>query len=223
MEKLFRRASVRLFLAAEAVLWLTFLALDVRGGDTVLLKYASIALCLLFSVFQAAGGGERLVAAALAFTLGADTFLLLLNRHYALGIFLFIIVQGLYLLRMARANGGRTLWPLRAVLFLAALIALHALGLLEPVNALALFYFSNFAVNALLSFGLRGPKWRLFSVGLVLFLCCDLCVGAFNQPGLIPAALYGPVQIGMWFFYLPAQVLIVLSGHPDLCERGDRP
>ena len=221
MKLLPRGPEAGTFLAMEGLLWVVFLALDLAERDTTLLKYAAIALCLRQTLRQAAGGGERLVAAAMALTLGADTFLLLLNRCYPLGITLFIGVQGLYLLRLARANGGRTLWPLRLVLFAAALGALKALGLLEPVNVLALFYFSNFAVNVLLSFGPRGAKWRLFSTGLALFLCCDLCVGAFNQPGLIPAALYGPVRLGMWFFYLPAQALIALSGHPDMNKEGE--
>ena len=37
-------------------------------------------------------------------------------------------------------------------------------------------------------------------------LCCDLCVGAFHL-GLWT----GFTRIGMWLFYLPSQMLIVLS------------
>ena len=46
----------------------------------------------------------------------------------------------------------------------------------------------------------------MFAIGLLLFTCCDICVGAWNL-GLLP----GFTRIGMWLFYLPSQVLIVLS------------
>ena len=53
---------------------------------------------------------------------------------------------------------------------------------------------------------------RLFSIGLWLFLCCDLCVGLFQNPQLVPPAVSAFVSVGIWLFYLPAQVLITLSG-----------
>jgi TRAP-type C4-dicarboxylate transport system permease small subunit len=56
---------------------------------------------------------------------------------------------------------------------------------------------------------------RMFAWGLVLFLCCDLCVGVFNQSALFSDALYAAAKFGMWLFYLPGQVLIALSGLPD--------
>ncbi len=214
MKRMLRHPDVVLFLALQSVIWLVFLALDLRHGETTLLKYASIVLCLLFALAECARGGDPLVGAALFFTLGADTFLLLLDRSYATGIALFCVVQALYLIRLYGATGGHTLWPLRLLLLLAAPLLLRALNLLNGVNLLALFYFLNFFCNVALSFRLKSPAMRLFSAGLALFLCCDLCVGAFNQPDLIPAVLREPVRVGMWLFYLPAQVLIVLSAHP---------
>ena len=48
--------------------------------------------------------------------------------------------------------------------------------------------------------------------GLWLFLLCDVCVGVHNQPELFPGWLAAFAQVGMWLFYLPGQVLLVLSG-----------
>ena len=39
---------------------------------------------------------------------------------------------------------------------------------------------------------------------------CDVCVGLHNLAGL-PVPLSAFAQVGMWLFYLPSQVLIVLS------------
>ena len=51
-----------------------------------------------------------------------------------------------------------------------------------------------------------------------LFLLCDVCVGLRNQPSLLPG-LAGAAQVGMWLFYLPGQVLLVLSGFPKRREN----
>ena len=53
---------------------------------------------------------------------------------------------------------------------------------------------------------------RLFSLGLLLYLMCDMLVAVSQFPSLFPAPLSSVAQVGMWLFYLPGQVLIVLSG-----------
>ncbi len=217
-----RDGKAKLFLTAEAALWACFLYLDLfrDGVGTVPLKYAGVVLCLAFSLYALTRGGDALTAAALAFTVGADAFLLLLDRWYILGVGLFCVVQGLYLGRILRNNGGRALWPLRLGLSLAALALLARLELLDPLNALSLFYFSNFFCNMLQASRLSGRGGRIFFVGLLLFLCCDVCVGMFNQPGLVPAGLYAFAGVGMWLFYLPGQALIALSALPGDLLRG---
>lgn len=207
------RRSLALFLIPEAILYAAFLIWDVtiggRGSNPI--KFAGILLCLVYSLYLSHQGGCRLVSAALALTALADVFLLLLDADYALGIALFCLVQGLYFIRIVR-GGGRNLWGLRLTLFLLSLVVLKLLDLLIPLNILALFYFTNFFCNALASLSCSGRSMRLFSIGLWLFLCCDLCVGLFQNPQLVPPAVSAFVSVGMWLFYLPAQVLITLSG-----------
>ena len=202
-----------LFLTVEAILYAAFLVWDVtiggRGSNPI--KFAGILLCLVYALYLGHLGGSRLVPAALALTALADVFLLLLDADYALGILLFCAVQGLYFVRIVR-SGGRSLWGLRLGLFLLSLVVLNLLGLLIPLNILALFYFTNFFCNALASLSCSGRSMRLFSIGLWLSLCCYLCVGLFQNPQLVPPAVRAFVSVGMWLFYLPAQVLITLSG-----------
>ena len=45
-----------------------------------------------------------------------------------------------------------------------------------------------------------------------VFLLCAVYVGVHNQPELFPGWLAAFAQVGMWLFYLPGQVLLVLSG-----------
>ena len=198
----------RVIARLEAALYAAFMTLDLTGGSGDPVKYASIAVCLVFSVLFARRGGSRLMAAAMALTLGADTFLLLLNDWYGAGLALFCGVQGLYLIRILR-RCGRSLWGLRLFLVGAAWAGLWALGLLSPLNLLAAVYFANFLVNACQALSLSMP---LFAWGLWLFLLCDVCVGVHNQPELFPGWLAAFAQVGMWLFYLPGQVLLVLSG-----------
>ena len=98
---------------------------------------------------------------------------------------------------------------LRLFLVTAAWAGLWALGLLSTLNLLAAEYFANFLVNACQALSLSMP---LFAWGLWLFLQCDVCVGVHNQPELFPGWLAAFAQVGMWLFYLPGQVLLVLSG-----------
>ena len=215
-----RKKCAVAFLAAEGALYAAFLALDLtgRGGLSVPIKYAGILLCLGFSLLACVNwGGDRLVPAALALTAGADWFLLVRNDHYALGVALFLCVQGVYFVRLRRA-GAPAAYPLRSGLALGAGLAVCAAGMAvgqaAPLNLLAALYFSQLLSNTVLAWRLKGRRWRRFALGLTLFAGCDVCVGLFNA---LPAAspLYPAASVGMWLFYLPSQVLIALSALPE--------
>ena len=214
-----------LFLATQAVLYAAFLGLDLflpGTGWDVPLKYLSILLCFLWSMGSAGNLDGKLTSTALAFTLLADLFLLVLNRWYGAGVAAFCVVQLLYLARIHRA-GNRPL-ALRLLLRLGLatllLIVVAALGALNGLTALTLIYFSQLVANFLagLSLGRRG---MVFTLGLLLFMGCDLCVGLNNLSSVLPEAavlaLLPFARVGMWLFYLPSQVLITLSAG-KLCD-----
>lgn len=210
-------ASLRsTFLSVEGVAYACFLLLDLTGhGDqTTPIKYAGVVLCLAFSLL----GTDRLVPVALALTAGADWFLLVRNDRYAAGIALFLCVQTVYYLRLRRMGAGAA-YPLRAGLALGLGAGLYLLRLASPVNLLAGLYFSQLLSNTVLAWR-SGRPGRLFAVGLTLFVGCDVCVGLFNAlpPGSPP---YSAASVGMWFFYLPSQVLITLSALPGKEEAHE--
>lgn len=210
-------ASLRsTFLSVEGVAYACFLLLDLTGhGDqTTPIKYAGVVLCLAFSLL----GTDRLVPVALALTAGADWFLLVRNDRYAVGIALFLCVQTVYYLRLRRMGAGAA-YPLRAGLALGLGVGLYLLRLASPVNLLAGLYFSQLLSNTVLAWR-SGRPGRLFAVGLTLFVGCDVCVGLFNAlpPGSPP---YSAASVGMWFFYLPSQVLITLSALPGKEEAHE--
>ncbi len=210
-----RRAVPIGFATAEAALYAAFLAMDVTdaGPSTVPVKYAGILLCVLFALYAAARGGDRLVCPALVLTAAADWFLLVRNDHYAVGVALFLCVQTAYYLRLRRLGAGSG-WFLRAALALLAGAGLYVLHMASPLNLLAGLYFSQLVSNTLLAWSVKGRRLTLFALGLTLFVGCDVCVGLANS-GLVPPGALRFVSIGMWLFYLPSQVLISLSALPD--------
>ena len=209
-----RRAAL-LFLVLEGAVYAAFLAMDLAGlgGLSIWPKYAGVLLCVVFACLWAARGGDRLVPPALALTALADLFLLVLNRHYGVGVAIFLAVQTLYLIRLRRDGADSAPW-LRAGLALILALAVYGLGLLSPLNLLVCLYFSQLLSNTCLAWTVKGRSQRLFALGLTLFVGCDVCVGLFNLSGLVPDALYHFARVGMWLFYLPSQVLIALSAYP---------
>lgn len=203
-----KNAEVKIFVCVQAALYLAFETMDIMhipGSAPV--KFSGIVLCFAFSAYLSIRGGDKAVTWAIGFSMLADVLLLLYDGCYAVGIGLFCLAQTAYFLRIYRANGGKGAFPARAIVFAAALMALAALDMAQPLNILAVFYFSFFLCNTVQSFG---AKNGLFSLGLCLFICCDVCVGLHNLP--ITGLVGELADVGMWTFYLPSQVLITLSG-----------
>lgn len=206
------------FLGAEGILYTAFLALDLLypgSGWDVPLKYLSIVLCFLWAWKKGSGPDGRLMTAALGFTLLADLFLLVLDRWYLAGVSAFCVVQVLYLVRIAKARPCKLplRLTLRAALAAAALGGTWYLGALDPLTALSLCYFTLLAGSALECLIFR-PPFPGFGLGLILFACCDVCVGLQNLFRWFPDAggpLVAFARVGMWLFYLPAQVLLAQS------------
>lgn len=202
------------FWLLEALLWLGFLLLDLyRIMDTSILKFAAILLCAVFAVLQSKDRDSRLIAWALSLSVLADVFLLLLDRWYCIGVGIFLIVQFLHTLRLC---GLRGLHP-KADLILRLAVSLLAVAATVQFGALAMLtaaYISWFGLNvaeALIFARMkRSSTAALYAAGLILFFCCDLCVGLNN---LTPNPI---TNIAIWAFYLPGQVLIASSANPEV-------
>ena len=166
------------------------------AGDSRWIKFAGIALCFVVSALLSARGGEVLVTVAVGLSAAADILLLIMDAHYADGVMLFFVAQILYFVRIYRANGRKSAWPLRLFLFMAAVAIMAQFGLLSPLDLLAGAYFSFFACNVMQA------------------------SGSDNMPAVLPDWLQSAARIGMWTFYLPSQVMIVLSGKErDVYEK----
>lgn len=212
------------FVVSELILYTVFTALDfTRPYDPVFLKYACVVLCFVAAcVSVILNRGKRdavFLALALGFTVISDLFIFVINDFYEVGLATFIVAQTLYFCRL---YVGRKRWYISlavriAVAAVAVGVALAKLGGGLLVAEVCI-YFTMLVANLVDALVLcrRDRRFILFAIGLSLFVCCDICVGLFNFGKVlsvkIPTALYNFARYGMWSFYVPSQMLIVLSG-----------
>ena len=220
------------FIAAEAAIFIAFnIIVANQPDDPVYLKYAGVLLCLAFAAAMIYFYGKDAVvlSCALVFTAISDYFILVIDTYYEIGVTTFFVAQAIYLYRLYadRLNNFITLGKLkirviyitlaaRAVIAAAIIIVLAVTSSINYLLIIIPIYFVMLVANCVDAFIIcrRGWKNALFAVGLLLFVCCDICVGLHNAQMLdldLPRGLLLFVQYAIWVFYLPSQVLIASS------------
>ncbi len=210
------------FILAE--LFLSVMVHKIGGRANDFISVATVLLCCIFCVlFFKKSKDYLLVQAALFFTVMADVCLLIIQpRNQLLAMLFFLATQTCYFLRILKTEE-----KLRKIhLFLRTFVTLAALVLTVVVlgektdllSLVSLFYFANLGINVLWAF-VDFKSSRFFAIGLLLFLLCDICIGlSVMNTAYIPVSeesfIYHIIHPGFnlaWCFYIPSQVLIVLS------------
>ena len=189
------------FVLFESIIYICFIIMDLFNIDSTYIKYLGIVLCLIYSLFNK----KKVQCFAMFFTLIADFFLLVVNKYYEIGLISFIIVQLVYLYFLGNYNKAyfNMFLLIRGFICVFCVLTLNIIDQLTLLNILVIIYFSNLVLNMVQSHLLPN---KILAIGLSLFVCCDICVGLHN----INVA-YEVSTFLMWVFYLPSQVLIVLS------------
>lgn len=183
-------------------------------------RYVSIALCFVFSLFafveeKAFENKKQYIVIGLFFTCISDFFLVVLNQYFAAGMGFFFVVQLWYFLYLTSSyNRTRQIstlvWRITASVVLSAVLFL----IIEKKDFLvlgavfyAVFFFHNIAI------GIRNfAKIPMFVVGLILFICCDICVALTNMDVIFASFSFKNITKWLiWFFYIPSQVCISYS------------
>lgn len=228
MRPLLQHRRVRALVALQAADYLCFLLADLlfagAGVFSVVLKYIAILLCVAMAISLHRLSWNRrdsaLLIAALSLTCIADLFLLILGRPVP-GLLAFCAVHVVYIRRYRPA-----LFPPAAIIVLLLAPASLAAGVLIPgfpaQTVLAGLYGLLILTVTVCSFWalLPRPNRRLVCIGMVLFLLCDIHVALFNS--LSMGNPYFPfAAFLMWFFYLPAQILLACSSFhfADIAEK----
>lgn len=212
------RALTFLFLLVEAILY--WLLLNNGGNVFTVSAYGGIVLCFLYVLFRVRSGAWRF-AAALACTLGADYFLVVMSPQQQLpGMVFFLFAQGLYAWQLHSTCKKK--WPLYLRLALTAVaVAITCIALRENIDALALIslcYYANLIMNLVLSW-MQFSRYPLAAIGFILFLICDTVIGLqvaisgylpMEEGSVLNDILYPGFNLS-WLFYLPSQVLLALN------------
>jgi YhhN-like protein. len=195
------------------------------------IKYLCILLCFLISIIAGKNclnsNDIMLLRLGIFFTTLADFCLLFLN-HFIIGICIFSIVQSLYIVRYRKAHYKIFIENL-AVFFLLLLTSFFIINCfiikIDFLFVIAIFYafcLLNSFFSAFLAFKKKlfpNPNRYMIFIGMLLFLFCDINVAIFNITSLMSASQNNANLINsvsgflMWFFYLPSQLLLSLSGY----------
>lgn len=181
-----------------------------------------------------------LIRVAMFFTVISDVFLLL-TSEIEKGIFTFCIVQGIYRYYLWKVSKDIRIdiridirkdirkdrfsifvYAPNVMIGLMITIIMYTLSLeVNRVLIITVFYFTSILINVVVAFRLalkvKKAFITIFAIGMFLFLLCDINVGIFNLSeflyvdGQLFQTLYLFSTVGMWLFYLPSQVLLVLS------------
>ncbi|WIV11575.1 lysoplasmalogenase family protein [Proteiniborus sp. MB09-C3] len=231
--------AIKILLIVICILYIAFLYFDFFSVKVFIsssvVKFISIVLCFLLSVLIGKDYLDKenklLLQSGLLITIIAD-FLLLFTDYFVLGTGIFSVVHILYAIRYERNKTKLIL--IRAIVILLIIVGIYLtinffIIKIEVLFLSALFYAVSLIISTIKAIKackydlLPFPNKYLIAFGMVLFLLCDVNVGIFNIISLINISsgiinlLYNISGVLMWFFYLPSQVLISLSGYNFSC------
>lgn len=230
-----RAGAVRIFGLCAVVVYAAFVMMDFVFGSrsfySSCVKYGGILLCLGFALWVERAGfpfsreNARLLLWAMSFTVCADWFLLFpwvlgAGISYSIGVAFFCLAQLAHKCRMGKYSKK---YKAAAIPF-ACLLCLRGLHFQPDIwgNLLIFYPVCLYAwlllSNVRLSFQADWPaiNRKMLSAGMLLFLCCDLCVGLYQLARRLPVlentffATAYMVNFS-WVFYLPSQFLLVCS------------
>ena len=216
---------IKAYIAIEAVLLIAiqtnrimhFSRLGVLGYPAIVINTAVAAYFFAKYGRTIRDRSANLIACALFVTLIADWFLTFRGaRHgemiYIYGVTAFCLVEILYAVYLKAGTGSVIA---RAALFAAALLGLKKAGMLNAESALGMLNVTLLLMNAIDAWAAkRRDASLLFRLGITLFLLCDLTV-------MLKVLTHGGARTALsfmtWLFYVPAQVLLVLS-YAEACS-----
>lgn len=205
-----------------ACLCALFLLVYPAGEMNRLFEYALVILCFAFACGRRRGDLDGFMALlALLFTVGADFFLVALKEEQWLpGMGLFCCAQLCWALRLWGMEDGRRrlshalVWASACgtLLVVAVILARGA----DPVLLMGAVYASFLVTTVFFSY--LTPRNLLFTLGMTLFLGCDLFVAVNNAALYLDLSAYPLLKTlhdipfnMMWAFYGPSQMLLSLS------------
>ncbi|MBE0451588.1 MAG: hypothetical protein IBX70_12190 [Clostridia bacterium] len=214
---------MKIFLVIQGVIYMVIVSSDVwyylSADWSNGIKLFSVFVCFMYLLLtfnrKSSGFDHLLMIGVIAVTFLADAILLFTDL-LSVGVVVFILVQILYAYRITLFGQFRSHY--RICIGATMTIVLSSLLIWDGTVIImaVLLYGVLFLMNLWNLIIFQTKEWRslmLFKIGFVFFLICDINVLLFNiLPNYgISNLFYEFTRVSMWFFYLPAQVLLSLS------------
>ena len=211
-----------IFLFLELILGI--LVQTTSGILNTIVSYLAIILVFLYSLMiYLKTKSSFYITIGLLFTLFADFFLVVLNPIKQLpAMICFNVTQIMYFIKILKDQNKKEQiihLVIRCTICLISII-LTILVLKEKTDLLSIvsiIYYANLITNIIFSF-IKENKNLLFSIGLILFACCDAIIGLsvlsdtyLNINNAFINFLLHPGFNLAWLFYVPSQTLLALS------------
>lgn len=224
-------------------IFVLFIAIDLWSGNlnnkySTYLKFSSILLCFILSLLISSNIFNAkdifLLKLARFFTIIADYFLLI-SGNYILGVLFFCLVQLTYIRRHSLMQKGVLNIKINRILIipLSILILMLLSFIMHITNSITLLISISLVYGFLLILsvycGIRTLKSSYYpknnslfiSLGLILFLMCDINVALYQiiKYGFfsgVSSNIHFIIGLFIWIFYLPSQLLLSLSGIKNL-------
>ena len=221
-----KKVFLILVLLVELFLYTLFLYFDFNDINIEIsnwLKYVGIIICFLASLIpifsKNAAKTQYFIPFSLFFTLVSDYFLLINTDKnlYIFGVVIFIIVQLSYFIYIETLKKNKTSFLISLIfriILSSILIIVLSIIRFDLLSIVSACYFVELLMNFITSLSLIkiNKYFLIFSIGLLLFIGCDISVGLTNLD-LFEGHIKNLVSNLMWIFYLPSQVLISFSNY----------
>ena len=193
----------------------------------MVVKYFSILLCFILTIMIEKNGHDildtRMLQSGLFFTVCAD-YCLVVSNKFILGVEIFCIVQIIYIFRFTRDLKSKTkifstILIIYIILSITAFTAYKVVKFDLRLILICIFY--GCLITTSLIAGIRTLKTNYFSlyssvlisIGMIMFFMCDINVALFNILQKSGSYFANIPRFFIWIFYLPAQVMLALSGY----------
>ena len=221
-----KKVFLILVLLVELFLYTLFLYFDFNDINIEIsnwLKYVGIIICFLASLIpifsKNSAKSQYFIPFSLFFTLVSDYFLLINTDKnlYIFGVVIFIIVQLSYFIYIETLKKNKTSFLISLIfriILSSILIIVLSIIRFDLLSIVSACYFVELLMNFITSLSLIkiNKYFLIFSIGLLLFIGCDISVGLTNLD-LFEGHIKNLVSNLMWIFYLPSQVLISFSNY----------
>lgn len=191
--------------------------------------YSFIVINFIFSLiilFYNKNKDNLITSIAIFFTLIADTFLVLLNNqlnyiNQVIAMFSFNFTQITYYIKLLNYRNKLCIKLIDyfriSIILLIIIISLFVIKRFDLLAIISITYICLLFVNILESIKFFKINY-LFTIGLILFFCCDILIGLANcsdyllikEGSLFYKLLNTNIDLA-WFFYYPSQIFILLS------------